>query len=380
MSQLKIPFFDSDIGEKEIREVTRVLESRWLTMGEVTKKFEEKFCELTNSKYAFAVANGTAALHLATAASGIGPGDEVIVPSFTFAATVNSILYTGAIPVFTDITSEDNFNISPKDIERKITPRTKAITLVHYGGHPCDMPKIMEIAEKHNLFVIEDAAHAPGASIDGKSCGTYGLCGCFSFFSNKNLATGEGGMIVTDNDEAADSIKLMRSHGMTTLTLERHKGHAFSYDVVKLGYNYRISEIISAIGIVQLNKLMDKNKKREQFVKLYQSLLFDIDEITVPFKQHIGTSSYHIFPVLLKEGINRTEFIKYLREQGTQVSMHYPPVHQFTYHKQACRQASNLETTENVALREVTLPLYPTMKESNVITVINQIKKFLTQN
>jgi len=380
MSQLKIPFFDSDIGEKEIKEVTRVLESRWLTMGEVTKKFEEKFCELTNSKYAFAVANGTAALHLATAASGVGPGDEVIVPSFTFAATVNSILYTGATPIFADITSEDNFNISPEDIERKITPKTKAITLVHYGGHPCDMPKIMEIAERHNLSVIEDAAHAPGAGIDGKSCGTYGLCGCFSFFSNKNLATGEGGMIVTDSDEVADSIRLMRSHGMTTLTLERHKGHAFTYDVVKLGYNYRISEIISAIGIVQLDKLIDKNKKREQFVKLYQSLLSDIDKIAVPFKQHTGTSSYHIFPVLLKEGINRTEFIKYLREHGIQVSIHYPPVHQFTYHKQVCRQVSNLEITENVALREVTLPLYPTMNESNVITVINQIKKFLTQN
>jgi len=182
MSQWKIPLFDSDVGEEEIQEVTKVLASKWLTMGGITRRFEQQFSELVGSKYAFAVSNGTTALHLANVAAGIGPGDEVILPSLTFVATANSVLYTGATPVFADITSETDLNISPEDIEKKITPKTKAILVVHYAGYPCDMPKILGIAQRHNLIVLEDAAHAPGAGIGKKSCGTFGICGSFSFF------------------------------------------------------------------------------------------------------------------------------------------------------------------------------------------------------
>lgn len=377
MVNWKIPFFDSDIGQDETAAVTKVLKSRWLTMGEVTKRFEQQFCEFLNCKHAFAVNNGTAALHLANIVAGIGTGDEVIVPALTFVASVNSILYAGATPVFADITSEDDFNISPEDIERKITEKTKAVMVVHYAGYPCDMEQILKIAEKHNLSIIEDVAHAPGAAIGDRKCGTFGECGCFSFFSNKNMATGEGGMVVTNDDALAEKLRLIRSHGMTTLTLDRFKGHAFSYDVVDLGYNYRTSEIASAIGIVQLNKLNVKNEKRAQIVNLYNSLLRDVDEVKVPFLNHIGTASYHIYPVLLDKNVNRQDLMTYLKESGIQTSIHYPPVHLFSFHRTLHKESVKLEKTEDIASRELTLPLYPAMTELHVKTVVNSIKSFL---
>ncbi|MDZ7265109.1 MAG: DegT/DnrJ/EryC1/StrS family aminotransferase, partial [candidate division KSB1 bacterium] len=356
MSIWKIPLFDSDIGEAEIEAATRVMRSKWLTMGDVTRQFEERFCEQLGVRNALAVSNGTTALHLANVVLGLGPGDEVIVPSLTFVATVNSILYTGATPVFADVSGPNDLNISPADIEKKITSRTKAIMVVHYAGYPCDMPRIMEIARRHNLYVIEDAAHAPGASIAGQSVGMFGDCGCFSFFSNKNMATGEGGMLVTRRDDLAARIKLLRSHGMTSLTLDRYKGHSFSYDVVALGYNYRVTEICSAIGLVQLEKLTANNQRRAELVAYYRSALAEVSDITVPFEQHVGTSAFHILPILLPPGADRQAFMNFLKEQGIQTSIHYPPVHRFTFHRQFVRSGDELPQTESLALREVTLP------------------------
>jgi dTDP-4-amino-4,6-dideoxygalactose transaminase len=378
MSQWKIPFFDSDIGKEEIAEVVKVMESRWLTMGDLTRQFETQFSEFIGCKHAFVVSNGTTALHLANVALNIGPGDEVLVPSLTFVATANSILYCGATPVFVDITSENDFNISPDDIEKKISQKTKAIMVVHYAGYPCDMSRIMDIAQQHGLSVIEDVAHAPGASINGKTCGTFGRCGCFSFFSNKNMATGEGGMLVTDDDKIAEKLKLIRSHGMTTLTLDRYKGHAYSYDVVELGYNYRTSEMVSAIGIVQLKKLTAKNKRREELVNLYRTLLSRVDKIIVPFDKHPGNSSYHIFPILLDRGVDRQKLMEYLKENGIQTSIHYPPIHQFTYHRKLNTKNPNLPFTEDIANREVTLPLYPQMSNSDVEIIVKHIESFIT--
>ena len=206
----KYPLSDIDIDKREIEAVKEVLCLKWLTMGEVTQKFEDEFQKFIGVKHAIAVTNCTAALHLALKGLGIGHGDEVIVPSLTFVATSNAILYVDAKPVFADITSLDNWNISPEDIEKKISSRTKAIIVMHYGGYPCDMDSINYIAEKHNLFVIEDAAHAPGAEYNGKKCGSLSDVGCFSFFSNKNMTTGEGGMITTDDDALANKIRLMR--------------------------------------------------------------------------------------------------------------------------------------------------------------------------
>lgn len=371
----KIPLSDIDLDDEEIEAVTKVLKSKWLSMGPVTQKFEKEFADYLGVKHAFGVSSGTAALHIALKALGIEEGDEVIVPSLTFVATANSVLYCGAKPIFADIISLNNFNISPDDILEKITNKTKAITVVHYGGYPCDMDAIMEIAKAHNLKVIEDAAHAPGAEYKGKKCGTIGDVGCFSFFANKNLVTGEGGMIVTNDDALAEKIRIIRSHGMTTLTWDRHKGHAHSYDVVDMGFNYRINEIASAIGLVQLKRLDGNNEKRREIVEEYKKRLEKISRISVPFKNYKEKPSYHIFPILLAEDISRNEFIDKLKEKGIQTSIHYPPIHLFTYYRNKFGfEEGMLPKTEFVGEHEVTLPLYPMMREENVEYIINHIR------
>ncbi len=251
----KVPLADLNYDEAEEKAVLDVLRSRWLTMGSVTQAFENEFAALLKTRHALAVSNATVALHLACLAVGVGPGDEVIVPSLSFVATANAVLYAGAEVRFADILGPHDLTIDPASVASQITPRTKAIIVMHYGGYPCQMPAILEIARAHGLAVIEDAAHSPGAWLDRRHLGTLGDIGCFSFFSNKNLSTGEGGMLVTDRPELADKLRLMRSHGMTSLTWDRHQGHAYSYDVVELGYNYRIDEIHSALGREQLRKL-----------------------------------------------------------------------------------------------------------------------------
>ncbi len=379
MSQWNIPLFDSDYDQSEIDAVVRVLQSRWLTMGELTRQFETQFCHYLEVKHGFAVSNCTTALHLANVGLGVGPGDEVIVPSLTFVASVNSVLYAGATPIFADIVSEDDLTISPDDIERKITSRTKAILVVHYAGYPCHMDEIMAIAQKHRLAVIEDAAHAPGAKLNGTFCGSFGDYGCFSFFSNKNLATGEGGMIVTNRDDLAEKIKLARSHGMTSLTLDRYKGHSYTYDVVALGYNYRPTEITSALGMVQLGKLDANNKKRQQLCHYYREQLADIPDIKIPFANHPGISSYHIFPILLSPKLDRTRFMDFLKQHGIQTSIHYPPVHRFTYHQKFYQAHYPLPITDEIAQREVTLPLYPNLSFEQIDYIADVIKNFVLE-
>jgi dTDP-4-amino-4,6-dideoxygalactose transaminase len=248
LTEWRVTLSEPDLGPEESQAVTAVLRSRWLTMGAITQTFEQKFAEFCGAKHAIAVANGTAALHLAHWALGVGSGDEVICPALTFVATANSVLYCRATPVFADINGLDNLNISPEAIRQKISPRTRCITVMHYGGYPCDMQAIRKIAGEHGLAVIEDACHAIGAEYHGKKCGTLGDIGCFSFFSNKNMVTGEGGMLVTNNAELAQKLRLGRSHGMTTMSWDRHQGHASGYDVVDLGFNYRIDEIAGVVS------------------------------------------------------------------------------------------------------------------------------------
>lgn len=370
----QIPLADLDFDDKEIEAVTAVLRSKWLTMGQVTADFERRFADWLGVKHAFAVANCTAALHLANVVLDIGPGDEVIVPSLTFVATANAVLYAGALPVFADITSLDDLNICPHDIKQRIGPRTRAITVMHYGGYPCAMDEIAKIAQEHNLAVIEDAAHAPGALLNGAKMGTWGDVGCFSFFSNKNLVTGEGGMIVTNRDDLAEKLRVIRSHGMTTLTWDRHRGHAHSYDVVALGYNYRLDEIRSALGLVQLERLKGNNELRRQLTAEYRRLLSGLPGLHVPFGDHPGTSACHIFPILLDSEIDRRSFIQKMREQGIQTSIHYPPIHQFSYYQEHIKgQAGALPLTEKVGLCEVTLPLYPSMTTHDVRAVVDAL-------
>jgi len=376
----EIPLFDIGFNEKEMIAVQEVLSSGWLTMGEQTEVFEREFAGYINVKHAIAVSNCTAALHLANLSLNIGENDEVVCPSLSFVAGSNSIVYTGAKPVFADITDLNDFNISPVDIEKKISAKTKAIQIVHYAGNPCNMDHIMEIADKHGVYVIEDCAHAPGSEYNGRKCGTIGEIGCFSFFSNKNMTTAEGGMITTNNDDPAKQIKLMRSHGMTAMTLDRHKGRAFSYDVVALGYNYRIDEIRSAIGIAQLKKLEDDNIRRCEIDQMYRERLADVRGVEVPFKTKGGSSSHHIFPVLLDKKVSRQEFMEFLKSNGIQSSIHYPPIHLFDYY---CRNfgyhEGMLPITEEVAEREVTLPLYPSMTDKDVHRVSDVIVKYFEE-
>lgn len=368
----RIPLADVDLGPEEEAAVRDVLRSGWLTMGQVTAQFEAEFAAMTGARHAIAVTNCTAALHLAGLALGWEPGDEVILPSLTFVATANAVRYTGATPVFADVTGETDFSIAPEAVTRLITPRTRAIIVVHYAGYACDMHAIGAIARQHGLAVVEDVAHAPGATLDGRALGTWGAIGCFSFFSNKNMTTGEGGMLTTDDDDLAESLRLLRSHGMTTLTWDRHRGHASTYDVIAPGYNYRLDEMRSAIGRVQLGKLAANNERRRHVNALYEAILsHECPTIVVPYTEHRGTAAYHIRPVLLPEGVDRAEFMDFLKAQGIQTSIHYPPVHTFSEYRRAETEATaeDLPLTEAIGRREVTLPLSPRMSEKDVAAV-----------
>lgn len=373
----RIPLSDIDFDENEADAVQKVIKSRWLTMGNVTQEFETAFASYIQVKHAIAVTNATAALHLACLALGIGPGDEVIVPSLTFVATANAVRYVGATPVFADIVSHDNLNISPAAIKAQITSRTRAIIVVHFAGYPCDMHAILDIAKEHKLFVIEDAAHAVGSELDGRMVGAWGDVGCFSFFSNKNMTTGEGGMMTTNNDELAQKLGRLRSHGMTSLTWDRHKGHAWSYDVVDLGFNYRIDEIRAAIGLAQLGKVERNNERRRQLCKLYRDALQElVPQVGIPFERYEGKTAAHLMMILLPEGKNREEFMGHLKAKGIQTSIHYPPIHTFTaYHED--NKMQSLPITDNVASREVTLPLYATLTNEDVLTVVQAIHSAL---
>ncbi len=377
----KIPLSDIDFGDEELAAVDSVVHSKWLTMGAITQEFEQEFAAYVGAKHAIAVTNATAALHLACVVAGLGSGDEAIVPSLTFVATANAIRYTGATPVFADIVGNDDLNVACASIEKAITRKTRAILVVHYGGYACDMPAIMALAHHHGLKVIEDAAHAVGAELEGRKLGTWADMGCFSFFSNKNMTTGEGGMLVTDDDSFAQRLRLLRSHGMTSLTWDRHKGHASSYDVVDLGYNYRIDEIRSALGLCQLRKLPANNERRAVLTAHYRELLAELTpQIEVPFMRARGTSCNHILPILLPPGIDRLGFMEHMKTCGVQTSVHYPPIHGFEIYRDGSAAAPHLPITEEAARREVTLPLYPAMPESDVEWVVESARDALRQS
>jgi dTDP-4-amino-4,6-dideoxygalactose transaminase len=376
----QVPLSDIDLGDAEIAAVEKVLRSRWLSMGPVTQQFEGAFAAMCGAKHAFAISNGTTALHLAYAALDLGPGDEVIVPALTFVATANAIRYTGATPVFADATSLDDLTISPADVAAKITPRTRAIAVMHYGGYLCDMDAIRTLAQQHELAIVEDACHAPGATWNGRGAGTLGDVGCFSFFANKNIAIGEGGMVVTDSDLLAERIRLLRSHGMTTLTWDRHRGHAASYDVVATGFNYRLDEIHSALGLAQLGKLLENNRRRAALAAHLRAELTSLTGLTVPFGIPTAGSlpAYHIFPIILAPAIDRTAFMAHLRSQGIQSSVHYPPIHQFSAFQKE-QVGTHLPITEEAGRREVTLPLFPTMTDGQVATVVAAVRSGLAE-
>jgi len=367
---------DVDLGEEEAQAVADVVRSKWLSAGPRTAEFEQAFAEALSTPHAVALSNCTAALHLALAALDIGPGDEVLLPSYTFVATANAALYQGATPVFVDIAGPHDLNLDSADLAAKITPRSKAIIAVHLAGFPADMEAILALAERHGLAVVEDACHAIGSDWQGRKAGTIGHIGCFSFFANKNLVTGEGGMAVTADEELARRIRLGRSHGMTKSSWDKASGRASDYDVVQLGYNYRPTELTAALGLIQLRKLPAANQRRRELALAYRRELADIPGLSLPFADRTD-GAHHIFPVLLDEAERRTDFREQLKARGVQTSVHYPPVHRFSQYWERYGSRAALPRTDDVAAREVTLPLHPLLDESDVAAIAGAVREAL---
>ncbi len=373
--EYKIPLFQLNFDEKEIEAVVETIRSKWISTGPKCEELERDFSQMLDVKHAVSLTNCTDALHLACVLCDIKEGDEVLCPSLSFVASVNCIRYVGATPVFCDIKGLDDMNIDPKEIEKNITSKTKAIVVVHMAGFPADMDEIMRIARKHNLKVIEDACHGPLSEYKGKKLGTISDVGCFSFFSNKNISTGEGGMLVTNNDEYGKRCRLLRSHGMTTMSYQRATGHATSYDVVDLGYNFRMDDIHASIGIVQLKKLRTDLGKRIDVRKYYVEKLSSIEEIIIPFKDNTEFVSNYIMPVVLKNSTveKRDELRNFLHSKGIQTSNHYPPIHKFSIYQ---KYEAQLPITEYVCDNEITLPMYANLQRQDIDLIADTIKMF----
>jgi dTDP-4-amino-4,6-dideoxygalactose transaminase len=374
----KLPLFDLNFDNDEEQAVLEVLKSKWISIGPKTDTFEKKFAGMLNIQHAVATANCTVSLHLAFILSGIGSHDEVICPSLTFVATVNAIRYVNAIPVFADVKSPEEPTIDPHDIHRKISKKTKAIIVMHYAGFACDMDEIMKIAGEHNLKIIEDACHGPFAEYRGRKLGTIGDIGCFSFFSNKNISTGEGGMLVTNNQEYANRAKLLRSHGMTTLSYDRAKGHSTGYDVIELGYNYRMDDIRAAIGITQLDKIVGEYRKRAEIRSWYVELLDENDSILIPFKNYRWYASNYIFVIVLKNSNAKYRDLvrNNLGKAGIQTSVHYPAVHRFSIYKDFYKE---LPRTDYFSENVVSLPMYTGLTRENIDYICEVIGNEITQ-
>lgn len=368
----KIPLFDLNFDEQEELAVLEVIRSNWISTGPKCEEFENLFASMHNVKYAITLANCTCALHLACIVLGIKDGDEVICPSLTFAASVNCIRYVNATPVFCDIKSYEHINIDAAEIEKRITPKTKAVVVVHMAGFPAEMDKIMEIAKKHKLFIIEDACHGPLSEYKGEKLGTIGDVGCFSFFSNKNISTGEGGMLVTNNEDMAKRVRLLRSHGMTTMSYQRAKGHATAYDVVDLGYNYRMDDLRAALGISQLHRLKADLEKRARVRSWYLDALNNMGNVIVPFANNNDFVSNYIMPIILKDSTvhYRDRVRESLHAKGIQSSVHYPAVHRFSIYT----GNYNLPKTEYVTDNEITMPMYSKLTEPDVQYIVESLK------
>ncbi|MFC1719520.1 DegT/DnrJ/EryC1/StrS family aminotransferase [Pseudomonadota bacterium] len=383
----KIPLSDLNFGAEEEAAVLRVLRSGWLSQGPETEAFEQEFADYLGVKHAIAVANGTAALHLALLGIGIDSGDAVIQPAVNFVSAANMTVAVGALPVFADICSLDEPTISPQSAQQAIEaclaaggPKPKAVVVMHYGGYPCRMRDLEALCKAQDLWLIEDACHGVGASVAMSDkgvvkLGAVGDVGCFSFFANKNLVTGEGGMVTTNSDELARKIRLLRSHGMTTLTWQRHQGHAATYDVVEHGLNYRFDEIRAAIGRLQLGRLDENNARRRELSAAYFERLTPLqdDGWIFPFQiqqksQQECMASAHLFTAVAPDTATRWKCTDALKEQGIQTSLHYPLVPKFD-------AFSNFALNDEVGVsrqfceRTITLPLYPSMVKNQVTAV-----------
>lgn len=371
-----IPYGRQSINEQDIEAVVNVLKSDYLTTGPKIAEFERKVADYTGAKYAVAIANGTAALHAACYAAGIGEGDEVITTPITFAASSNCVLYCGGTPVFADINPE-TYNISPEDIERKITPKTKAIIAVHFTGQPCEMEQIHVIAHKYNLIVIEDGAHALGAEYQGKRVGTLSDMTTFSFHPVKHITTGEGGMILTDNPELYQRLKLFRTHGITREEelLTKNDGPWY-YEQLDLGYNYRITDIQCALGVSQMDRLPEFLEKRKQIAKRYNEAFAANEQIQLPYQKEGCDNACHLYVIRIKNG-KRKEIFEKLRAAGIGVNVHYIPVYQHPYYRTHGYAEVTCPNAEEYYKECISLPMYPDLKEEEQEYVIEKVLEYI---
>ena len=376
-----LPFHTPDIGSEEIDAVVDVLRSGWLTTGSKANQFEQEFAAVVGARYAIAVNSCTAALHLALDACGIREGDEVIIPTMTFAATGEAVTYFGARPVLVDCT-DDTLNIDPDRIVSAITPRTKAVIPVHFAGHPCDMDRILDIARTHNLRVIEDAAHALPARYHGKSVGTIGDCTCFSFYATKTITTGEGGMVTTDNAEWAKRIRSMSLHGLSRDAWNRYSAQgSWYYEILAPGFKYNLTDIAAALGIAQLHKCERFWKVRDQYAALYREGFKDIPEIRCPRTDEQVQHAWHLYVIQLdldRLRIGRNEFVQLLQREQIGCSVHFIPLHLHPYYQNTWKYCpEEFPIATGVYKRTMSLPIYPKMSEADVVRVITMVRELI---
>lgn len=375
-----LPYCLPDITDEEINEVVETLKSGWLAKGPRTIEFEKQFANYVGAKYAIGMNSATAALHIALLAAGVGPGDEVITTSMTFAASANTIIHTGATPIFADIDPATGC-IDPDEIRKKISPKTKAIVPVHYAGQACDLDEIYKIADEHNLFVSEDAAHAiytryKGNLIGHKPKGAVS----YSFYATKNLATGEGGMLVTDNEEIANRARMLVTHGMSRNAWNRYaKGGSWMYDIEEPGYKYNMFDIQAALGTIQLKRLENMQIRRENIARSYNEAFCNMKAINIPeMTEYTSTHSWHLYVIKINSeicGIDRNQFINELNERNIGTSVHFIPVHLMSAYKNKYGyKLGDFPQTENWFTDIISIPLYPSMSEADVASVINSVR------
>jgi len=376
-----LPYGRQWIDEEDIETVVQVLRSPWITTGPKIAEFEEAFAKLVGAKYAVAVSSGTAALHAAMYAIGIKPGDEVIVPAMTFAASANCVVFQGGTPVFVDVDPE-TLLIDPKQVKAKITPRTKAVIAVDYTGQPCDYDVLRSIADRHGLILVADACHALGATYKGRLVGSLADLNVFSFHPVKHITTGEGGMITTDNPDFAERMRIFRNHGITTDYRQREKQGSWFYEMVDLGYNYRITDIQCALGLSQLNKLPGWVKRRQEIAQKYNAAFAEFPAIR-PLKVRADVShAYHLYVVRLDLSqlrATRAEIFTALRAEGIGVNVHYIPVHLHPFYRERFGTGPGLCPVAEAAYEEIiTLPLFPRMSDNDVEDVITAVRKVVS--
>jgi len=373
---MKVPFFTPWITQDDKKNVLQALNQRWLTNGPYLRKFEERVRKFIGSSYSVGVGSATHALHLAMRAIDVGSGDEVIVPTFTFAATANVVKYCGAKPVLTDV-DNNTFNISPSEIKKNVNKKTKAIIVVHYGGQACDMNQINSIAKKNGLYIIEDCAHALGSKYKNKHCGNIGELGCFSFYPTKIITTGEGGMITCNNHSIYNKVSSLRSQGMNKLPHQREKKAEWKYDIIDLGYNYRLDELRSSLGFSQMKRVNQINKMRIKIAHVYDKKLRDIEGITIPYQKSERNHIYHLYTIKIGQNypLDRNELFKKLSRKGIGASVQFYPLHLMSYYKKEYRIKKHRFPVSNKLKDEVlSLPIFPTMNQNQVNKVISILK------